>query len=265
MKVSVMSVPSDPDLYAGIKASWDAAAARYDREPSHRADSQRELLAWRRVLGATFERLGGDGQIRVVDVGTGTGSMAILLAGMGYQVTAVDIAPRMLAQAREKARRLGREITLVEARADALPLPDESVDAVFSRHLFWTLPKPRAALREWARVVRPGGMIAIADGWWSPPGRQWQLRRSAGRALRRLLEPGYDAAQPDYSGFGDRLPLAGGVSPYSIRYYLDSADLVRIRVRDLRSVRRAELRSTPPWRWIDRSPYTWLATAFRPD
>lgn len=255
----------EPDIYAGMKTSWDAAAARYDREPSHRIGSQREMHAWRQVLRSTFDRLGSGRQLRIVDVGTGTGTMATLLADMGHDVTAVDIAPRMLAQAHEKARRMGHEIAVVEASADALPIPDGSVDAVFSRHLFWTLPRPKAAVREWARVVRPGGLIAIADGWWSPPGRQWQARRAAGRTLRRLLEPGYEAAQPDYTAFGNRLPLAGGVSPYSIRYYLDSADLVRISVRDLRAVRRAELRSMPPWRWIDRTPYTWLATAFRPE
>src|SRR5207245_192630 len=104
-----------------------------------------------------------------------------------HQVTGVDLSPAMLVAAREKAEKLGLPITLLEARADQVPLPDGTFNAVFSRHLLWTLPKPRAALREWARVVRPGGIVAVADGWWNEPGREMRLRRAVGSRLRRVL------------------------------------------------------------------------------
>jgi SAM-dependent methyltransferase len=206
----------------------------------------------------------GEQPLRVVDVGTGTGEMALLMAGMGLRVTGVDLSPSMLAEARRKAAEQDLAVTLLEGRADRLPLADASADVVFSRHLFWTLPSPRAALREWVRVVRPGGMVAVADGWWDEPGQVMRLRRAVGGALRRWLEP-QRHGHAGYEALRGRLPLAGGVSPYSIRYWLDSVDLERIRVRDLAAVRAAERASIPPWLRIDRARFTYLATAYRPE
>jgi SAM-dependent methyltransferase len=258
-----VSADSSRELLAAIRASWDADAPAYDTHPTHGL-SERERWAWRRLLGQVFEPIHGEQPTRIVDVGTGTGEMALLMANMGYTVTGIDLSPAMLDRAREKAARLGLSVALRESRADQLPLPDASVDAVFSRHLFWTLPEPHAALKEWARVVRPGGLVVIADGWWVDPARTMRMRRAIGALLRRVLEGGKHD-HPGYAAIYPRLPLAGGVSPYSIRYYLDHAGLTRIRVRDLRSIRRAERRALPIWRWIDQARFTWLATAYRPD
>jgi SAM-dependent methyltransferase len=254
--------PSD-DVLSAIRSSWDADAATYDTHPTHGLSAP-ERLAWQRLLGATFAPLGGATPTRVLDVGTGTGEMALVLATMGFAVTGVDLSPAMLARARAKASRQGLSLTLLEGRADRLPLPDASVDALFSRHLFWTLPDPLAAVREWARVVRPGGLVSIADGWWGEPSRQMRIRRAIGAALRRAFR---DAGHqmPGYAAISSRLPIGTGISPYSVRYYLSSADLQQIRVRDLRAIRAAERRALPLWRWIDQARYTWLATAYRPD
>ena len=261
-----MTTPAttDTEIIATIRASWDAEAASYDREPGHGLTTERERWAWRRVLGEALQPLAGSGQVHVLDVGTGTGSMAVLLGNMGYKVSAIDISPAMLQQARAKSNEVGVPVTFLEGLADELPLPDASVDAVFSRHLFWTLPDPTRAVREWARVVRPGGMVLIADGWWQEPGLAMQGRRAIGKFLRALFEHEREK-HGGYGQIGARLPVSGGVSPYSIRYYLDSANLKRIRVRDLASIRRAELPGTPLWRRIDRARFTWLASAYRPE
>lgn len=259
-----MTIAADQadQMLSTIRSSWDADAPTYDANPTHGL-SAREQTAWRRLLTETFAPLRGDAPTRIVDVGTGTGEMALLLASMGCAVTGIDLSPAMLAQARAKAQRLALPLTLLEGRADRLPLPDASVDAVVSRHLFWTLPDPLAAVREWARVVRPGGMVSIADGWWAEPSRQMRVRRALGAALRRAFhEQGH--RMPGYDAIAAHLPIGGGISPYSVRYYLSSADLERIRVRDLHAIRRAERRALPVWRWIDQARFTWLATAYRP-
>jgi SAM-dependent methyltransferase len=252
------------DVYSRLRAIWNRDASTYDTRLGHGLQTDQERSAWRRVLEQSFDQLSSGSPLRTVDVGTGTGTMAMVLARMGHDVTGVDLAPAMLRRARENADRLGLTVRLIEANAEQLPLADDSTDVIFSRHVFWTLPRPIDTLREWVRVVRPGGIVAVADGWWAEPSRDMRIRRAIGHAIRKVVPGGQDG-HPGYETLHNELPVAGGVSPYSIRYYLDQAGLVRLKVRDLKSVRAAERRSIPPWLWIDRARFTWLATGFKPD
>ena len=246
-----------------VRKHWDSASVSYDQSPGHGL-SEPERVAWRRVLSRTLDPSPEGPERSILDVGTGTGEMASVLGSMGFKVTGVDLSPAMLAQARLKAQQEGTDLQTVEAEASNLPFPADSFDMVFSRHLFWNLIDPQAAVREWARVVRPGGMIAIADGWWEEPGRINEARRAVGRRLRSVLEPGH-AENTDYELVRPHLPIAGGVSPYSVRYYLDSAGLKHIRVRDLKSVRAAERTVRPLWHRIDQARFTWLAVGIKPE
>jgi len=248
-----------------LRTIWNAGAAGYDRCPGHALRTDRERQAWQRVLERTLQPISAAAPVRILDVGAGTGTMSTLLAAMGYEVTAVDLAPRMLEQARVKADILGVSLQLVEANAERLPFVDNSFDMLFSRHLFWTLTDPHEALREWVRVVRPGGIVAIADGWWNEPSAGMRRRRAVGRVIRKVV-PSSGLSNPGYDrDLTKQLPVSDGVSPYSIRYYLDQAGLERLKVRDLASIRDAERRAMPPWLWIDRARHTWLATGYKPD
>ena len=104
--------------------------------------------------------------LRVLEVGTGPGFFAILLRELGCGVTAVDLTPAMLAAAKENAGPLADGIQFVEMNAEALELADESFDAVISRNLTWNLPHPDRAYREWARVLKPGGLLLNFDANW---------------------------------------------------------------------------------------------------
>ena len=104
--------------------------------------------------------------LRVLEVGTGPGFFAILLRELGCGVTAVDLTPAMLAAAKENAGPLADGIQFVEMNAEALELADESFDAVISRNLTWNLPHPDRAYREWARVLKPGGLLLNVDANW---------------------------------------------------------------------------------------------------
>lgn len=88
---------------------------------------------------------------RVLDAGAGTGFLSLLLAGQGYQVTAMDLSPGMLEVLRAKAAGLGLEVQAVQA--DAVSPPDGPFDAVVERHLLWTLPDPGAALAAWRKAA----------------------------------------------------------------------------------------------------------------
>ena len=100
----------------------------------------------------------------VVDVGTGTGILAGELAQLGLRVIAVDHSPRMLEAARANLERQGLErVELRGGEANALPLANAEVDAAFAHMVLHYLPSPGEALREMARVVRPGGVVVVVD------------------------------------------------------------------------------------------------------
>ena len=100
-----------------------------------------------------------------VDVGTGTGILASELARLGLRVIGVDNSSRMLDAARSKLQREGLEaaVELRKGEAHRLPVDDASVDAAFAHMVLHYLPSPAEALREMARVVRPGGTVVVVD------------------------------------------------------------------------------------------------------
>ncbi|MFD0353713.1 class I SAM-dependent methyltransferase [Streptomyces sp. NPDC058734] len=99
---------------------------------------------------------------RVLDAGCGTGRALVPLraaVGPSGTVLGVDLTAQMLAEARRAGR--DREGTLLRADVARLPLRDGVLDAVFAAGLIAHLPDPAENLRELARVVRPGGRLAL--------------------------------------------------------------------------------------------------------
>lgn len=103
---------------------------------------------------------------RVLDVGTGTGSVAILAAQRGARVVGLDITPQMLAMAREDAALAGVEVAWQEGDAARMPFADASFDVVLSAFGHVYAADHQAAGREAMRVLRPGGVLAYAA--WEP-------------------------------------------------------------------------------------------------
>ncbi len=104
-----------------------------------------------------------DKNLRILDVGTGTGFFAMLLTKEGYQVEGVDLTPAMIEEARDLAEKSGLSITFKEMDAQKLAYEDESFDVVLSRNLTWTLPDPKKAYGEWYRVLKKGGLLLNFD------------------------------------------------------------------------------------------------------
>lgn len=146
-----------------IAEHWSRTSAGYDRTVWNR-DVRKGREAWLSLLG---ELLGGE-NLEILDVGTGPGVMALLLAELGHRVTGIDLSREMLARARDNAARLGHEISFMYGDAEKVPFPDNTFDAVINRHLLWTLPDPQKAIAGWKRVLRPGGRLIIIDGNWYP-------------------------------------------------------------------------------------------------
>ena len=106
------------------------------------------------------------GSLRVLEVGTGPGFFAILLRELGYDVTAIDLTPAMLEEAKKNAGELADKICWMEMNAEALDFADGNFDVVLCRNLTWNLPHPDKAYSEWSRVLKPGGLLLNFDANW---------------------------------------------------------------------------------------------------
>jgi ubiquinone/menaquinone biosynthesis C-methylase UbiE len=145
-----------------VIAHWDRRAAHFDEDFGHSIATPGERAAWDRILDLAVPR--GPGGLDALDVGCGTGFLSLELAARGHRVTGIDLAPAMLALARQKAAAQGFSVRFEQADAETLPFAAGSFDLVISRHVLWTLPHPEAAIDNWKRVLRPGGRLAIVDG-----------------------------------------------------------------------------------------------------
>lgn len=144
-----------------VRQHWNGRASTFDGESQHGIHSADQRERWLEVLG---ERTGEDSI--VLDVGCGTGVVSALLAELGHDVVGVDFAPEMLTRARTKARRTDGSLGFCRGDAETLPVHDGGVKLVTARHLVWTLPDPEGAIREWMRVLEPGGRLLLIEGYW---------------------------------------------------------------------------------------------------
>jgi len=139
---------------------WDAAADTFDDEPDHGLRDPRTRAAWAIRLRSWLPASPSD----LLDLGCGTGSLALLAAGDGHRVTAVDSSARMAALAREKLAGTGARVLVGDAARP--PVAAGGFDVVLVRHVLWALPDPTAVLRHWARLLRPGGRLVLVEGRW---------------------------------------------------------------------------------------------------
>jgi ubiquinone/menaquinone biosynthesis C-methylase UbiE len=121
---------------------------------------------------------------RVVDVGCGTGNVALIAARAGVQATAVDPAARLLDVARALAKGEGLDVQLLPGEVASLPLPDGSVDAVLSNFGVIFAPEPAAAVAEMIRVLAPEGRIVFSA--WLPGGAIGHLNATAMDLVRSV-------------------------------------------------------------------------------
>jgi SAM-dependent methyltransferase len=144
------------DHHRGPAKMWDAGGARYDNVSFAISDA----------LAHAAQRLNAKPGQSILDVATGTGWSARNVARSGADVTAVDIAPELLAAARKLSAHLPIAFRLADA--ERLPFPDAHFDGIISTFGVMFAVDQAQAARELARVCRPGGRLAIAA--WVPDG-----------------------------------------------------------------------------------------------
>ena len=173
------------------------------RAPGYSEVNREELATeqhdrWQRTLtGCIAQRFPHKrpGEISVLEVGTGPGFFAILLAEAGYRVTAIDLTPSMLEAARENAGALESRIEFIEMNAQALDFEDGLFDVVVSRNVTWNLPEPERGYAEWARVLRHGGLIINFDANWY----RYLIDDDAREAYARDRNNSLDGAMGDFN------------------------------------------------------------------
>ena len=147
---------------------WTNRARGYSEyNQQEMADARRTM--WRdkllSLLGNQFPEKKPQ-EIKILDVGTGPGFFAILLAEAGYQVTAIDYTEEMLKEAQSNAGELTKCIVWKTGDTQALDVESNSFDVIVTRNVTWNLPRPDLAYKEWLRVLKPGGMLYNFDADW---------------------------------------------------------------------------------------------------
>lgn len=144
-----------------IRQYWNSRAEGYTLSNREELEDEHRIFLWeqqiRRALNGRICR-------HVLDVGCGPGFFSVLLARLGYEVTAVDYTENMLAEARKNAAHYGVDIDFRRMDAQKLDFEDGIFDLVISRNVLWNLEQPEQAYREWLRVLKPNGTLMNFDG-----------------------------------------------------------------------------------------------------
>lgn len=213
---SVAIAPEIDGLKSRLRATW--MAGDYDRFSRYMEHDAREF----------YERLDVAPGCQLLDVGCGSGQLALLAARDGVQVTGVDIAANSIERAQARARAEGLNARFLEADAEDLPFEDGSFDVVTSLIGAMFAPRPDLVARELLRVCSPGGTIAMAN--WTPQGFVGQMFKT----ISKFIAP---SGMPSPVLWGDEATVRQRLGPgsaglimgrrfYTMSYPFTPADVV---------------------------------------
>jgi len=138
------------------------------------------------TVGRYRRRAFGDCDGRVLDVACGAGENVAAIPD-GVELVGLDLSSDMLARARERAARTGRDVIFTRGTAESLPFRTDAFDGVCSALSTCTFPAPVAAIEEMARVCRPEGRVRLLEhGRSSLPGVAGLMDRYADRHFERM-------------------------------------------------------------------------------
>ena len=146
-----------------IIKNWTDGAVNYSNSVKNELNSEMKQIWTDMILAHAPEKE----KLDILDVGTGPGFFAIIMALAGHEITAIDFTEEMLEQAKSNAASEGVKPAFKLSDGHSINAPDASYDLIISRNLTWTLIDAEKAYTEWKRVLRPGGKIIIFDANWN--------------------------------------------------------------------------------------------------
>ena len=223
-----------------IKAYWSKRAATFDDAFGHRILPGLEHDAWAAVLR---ERLGPQ-PVDVLELASGTGEVTKVLLSLGHRVTGIDFSEAMVERSRTKHRGHPRA-RFVLGDAENTMEPDARYEAVVCRHLVWTLTNPEAALRDWHRVLRPGGRLLIFDGDFVNQPWQGRLAKRAMTLLEKFTGPDLHrdpSLAQQHTAILEQLPFRDGLTFERLQGIAEEAGFRNVTRGSYRRIQRAQRR-----------------------
>ena len=138
---------------------WSHRAENFEQQRLREYESEKK----ERWLAEFQKYLPKGRPLRILDVGTGTGFFACILASEGHETVGIDLTPEMIDHAEHMAAVLGLDARFLIMDAEETDFQDESFDVLVTRNLTWTLPHIARAYREWYRLLKPGGVLVNFD------------------------------------------------------------------------------------------------------
>lgn len=157
-----LSLKSSDDLLEAVTNYWDNRASSYSCANQEELNNKKRIV-WQNLL---LSHAPEEKTLKVLDIGTGPGFFAIIMAQAGHSVTAVDATKAMLKQAKNNAKHYEVNIDFVESDVHTLPFDECSFDLIITRNVTWNLKKPHEAYLEWYRLLTKGGRLINFDANW---------------------------------------------------------------------------------------------------
>lgn len=159
---------------------------------------------------------------------------------MGHEVTGIDLSEGMLEKAEHNAENMNLEIDFFHGDAENLSFESGSFDLVTNKFLLWTLQDPSCAVREWRRVLKPGGMVFSIDGDWFDPRPSKRIKRIVNERLEAFLKKSqYTSVFKDcYGPIRSYLPLYEEISPEKASVLFSENGLVNTAINPLLEVQK---------------------------
>ena len=142
-----------------IKRYWTRRAPSFVQQRLREFESPKRAL-WLREIAHYLPK---GKRLRILDVGTGTGFLACLLAAEGHTVTGIDLTREMVSRAEAFAKTVNVPTKFLVMDAEHPDFPPESFDAIVTRNLTWTLPQLEEAYRSWHKLLVKGGILINFD------------------------------------------------------------------------------------------------------